>query len=598
MININSLHFSNMLSYGEDNLIRFNTPVTQLVGKNGAGKSAIPTILEEVLFNKNSKGIKKGDILHKFNGAVSYKASVQFDVGLDHYFLEKEVTSVTKVKLYKNDDNISGHTTTQTYKQVELILGISFPTFSKLVYQSMVSSLDFISATDSNRKKFLISLLGLEDYVDKESLLKEKLKTQKTEVASLEGSLTTLKSIVESSSTTGTPVIVPELILPDTSALEEYRANKVAELSNIDSKNKIISTNVTAKKELDNLAVVKAPHILVKGVVDLVAEQRRGRELTVLNSEYRKLDKVKDTCPTCNQSVDISDTLDRLALLENKIKSLNLELTPIAISNNKVEKDNAEITKYESYAKELGKLTARYDSTIDTDLVTADDLKSRISELTASIATSKATYASDKIKVDEAIKHNAATEVRIKQLTDANSKLVAAEEAFIEAHTLQDRLATLKMSFGTKGLIAFKIESLVKVFEELINQYLQELSDGDFTLKFIMDDTKLQIKIRSGSVEMDVKLLSSGEFNKVNTATLLAVRKMLTAISKVDIDVLFLDEVVSVLDPESKDTLIELLLKEQDLNTIIVSHGYTHPLASRMLITKENRVSRIDIDEQ
>ena len=112
-----------------------------------------------------------------------------------------------------------------------------------------------------------------------------------------------------------------------------------------------------------------------------------------------------------------------------------------------------------------------------------------------------------------------------------------------------------------------------------------------------MDETKLQINLRSDSVDMDIKSISSGEFNKVNTATLLAVRKMLTSISKIDINLLFLDEVVAVLDPESKDTLINLLLSEENLNTIVVSHGYTHPLASRLNVIKENKISRLELDE-
>jgi DNA repair exonuclease SbcCD ATPase subunit len=143
--------FSNILSYGEGNLIRFKDPVTQLIGSNGAGKSSIPIILEEGLFNKNSKGIKKGDLLNKFSTKPTYNISIQFDVEQDHYFIKKEVGTTTKVTLFKNDEEITGHTTTQTYKLVEGVLGVDFPTFTKLVYQSMVSSLDFISATDSTR---------------------------------------------------------------------------------------------------------------------------------------------------------------------------------------------------------------------------------------------------------------------------------------------------------------------------------------------------------------------------------------------------------------------------------------------------------------
>ena len=93
--------------------------------------------------------------------------------------------------------------------------------------------------------------------------------------------------------------------------------------------------------------------------------------------------------------------------------------------------------------------------------------------------------------------------------------------------------------------------------------------------------------------EVDIKSLSSGELNRVNTATLLAVRKLMSGVSKTHINLLFLDEVVSVLDEAGKDCLIEVLLKEKDLNSFVVSHGYNHPLAEKMDIIKVNGKSRI-----
>ena len=60
MITLKKLTWDNCFSYGSGNELDLNeSTVTQLVGTNGTGKSSIPLILEEVLFNKNSKGIKK-----------------------------------------------------------------------------------------------------------------------------------------------------------------------------------------------------------------------------------------------------------------------------------------------------------------------------------------------------------------------------------------------------------------------------------------------------------------------------------------------------------------------------------------------------------
>jgi DNA repair exonuclease SbcCD ATPase subunit len=154
-------------------------------------------------------------------------------------------------------------------------------------------------------------------------------------------------------------------------------------------------------------------------------------------------------------------------------------------------------------------------------------------------------------------------------------------------------LEVLKKSFSTNGLVAYKIENLVKDLEELTNEYLAELSDGRFTIEFSVSSDKLNVIITDNGNTIDILALSSGELARVNTATLLALRKLMNSISKSRINVLFLDEVISVLDEQGKEKLVEVLLNEE-LNTFIVSHGWTHPLLNKLEIVKDNEISRIE----
>ena len=57
---------------------------------------------------------------------------------------------------------------------------------------------------------------------------------------------------------------------------------------------------------------------------------------------------------------------------------------------------------------------------------------------------------------------------------------------------------------------------------------------------------------------------------------------------------LFLDEVTNVLDELGKEKMVEILLREENLNTYIVSHGWTHPLLSKIEVIKEDKVSYLD----
>ena len=67
MIILQKLKWDNCFSYGEGNELDLSsTTLTQIIGTNGMGKSSIPLIIEEALYNKNSKGIKKVDIPNRY----------------------------------------------------------------------------------------------------------------------------------------------------------------------------------------------------------------------------------------------------------------------------------------------------------------------------------------------------------------------------------------------------------------------------------------------------------------------------------------------------------------------------------------------------
>ena len=169
----------------------------------------------------------------------------------------------------------------------------------------------------------------------------------------------------------------------------------------------------------------------------------------------------------------------------------------------------------------------------------------------------------------------------------------------LDAHELrlessENKLAVLeilKKAFSTNGLLAYKIESLVKELEILTNEYLAEFSDGRFSINFVVENDKLNVEVSDNGNIIDILALSSGELARVNIATLVAIRKLMTSISRSQINVLFLDEVNQALDEQGKEKVVEVLLKEENLNTYLVSHGWTHPLLEKIEIIKEDNIS-------
>lgn len=201
---INSLTLSNFMSYAADVNIKLSDHrVTQLIGKNGLGKSTIGTALEELFYNKNSRGIKKADLFNWSSEKKEYKLSAQFTKDEDIYLVVKTVKSTAKIDLFKNGEVIGGHTATQTYKLIEEVLGCDFQTFTKLVYQSIGSSLDFLKATDANRKAFLVSLFDQEQYKETSERIKVARKEVSATLSHLEGQMSAITKVLSGKSKIG-----------------------------------------------------------------------------------------------------------------------------------------------------------------------------------------------------------------------------------------------------------------------------------------------------------------------------------------------------------------------------------------------------------
>ena len=118
--------------------------------------------------------------------------SLSFEKDGNEYNIVVDRKTNIKVKLEKNGEDISSHTATNTYKSLQEVLGIDFKTFSQLVYQNTNASLQFLTATDTNRKKFLIDLLHLDAYVNLFEVFKEASKESSNTLIAVSSEIATV----------------------------------------------------------------------------------------------------------------------------------------------------------------------------------------------------------------------------------------------------------------------------------------------------------------------------------------------------------------------------------------------------------------------
>lgn len=612
MITIKQLRWANAFSYGKDNKIDFvAAPLTQLVGRNGHGKSSIALILEEVLFNKNSKGIKKADILNRYVKDKSYTIELDFNRDGTDYTIKSSRGTAQTVKLFKDGVDISAHTATATYKMIEDILGFDHKSFAQIVYQSNASSLEFLTAPDTARKKFLIEILNLGKYTRAAEVFKEVATQLTKDIATVQSQVNTVTSWLNKYAKTDLTLkeyvevpVVKEILVTEAATLD-------SSINTIESTNKKISQNNTYKQLQAKIKLLPIPEKPEADIEGIKAEEKTINnqvvelQKTVKDSKafVQKMTKLEGVCPTCLQPIDthkISELVDEQDQIRNKAESdmnrLHIELSDITKESQKYW-DGLLVWQNAQKAQEDWE---KYHTLIDTELpetqLDKQTLQQQFSELQNSIAATKRMIVEAEQYNKEVTAHNTKVDLVSKQLVEMNQEL---ETYSGKLHELSERMSILNVltkTFSTTGLVAYKIESLVKDLEDITNKYLVDLSDGRFQIGFkISASDKLNVVITDNGKDIEILALSGGEKARVNVATLLAIRKLMQTLSSSRINLLILDETVETLDTDGKEKLVEVLLQEEHLNTFLVSHGFSHPLLEKINVIKRNNISQIEV---
>lgn len=602
---LKTVKFSDMFSYGPKNELSLNkNRITQLDAPNGSGKTTIAYIIQELLFSKNVKGIKKTDIINRYSKSKNWEGSLTFSVDDKEYEISvKRVGAASKVQLLENGKDVSEHKVPDTYKKLADLLGSDFTVFSQLTYQSASNLLDFLNATDTNRKKFLINLFNLEKYLTIGEKVKTALASVEKENSALAVELKTITSFLDS---TTIPKKQEEKLVPirdDSLAVRLAEVKK--ELENINATCKTIDKNNMLIRDRDSLVFsysVEDPgdfldtELLNNYTFEI---NRLAKEISAKTKEANTI-SLNDKCPACGQSIDNSHLI--------KIKqdlSTALEIDQAAYEGAKEEK--AKLTKVQKDWKakkdafdlnqlsitRFEQLTQLIDESIPTSYPDFNALTKEKQELEYKIAEQNQ-LVNDVTNFNKQVSaHNAKVDALIEQKAEFLIRQEALNSSIMSVQNRLNKLTILKKAFSPTGIVAFKLENLTKELENSINRYLSMMSDGQFQVEFVLDKEKLNIAVINNGIASPIETVSAGEFSRIQTSVLLAIRSLLSVLGGSSINLLFLDEITGVLDEEGKEKLIETLQKEENLNVFLISHEFSHPLIDKIQIIKENNISSI-----
>ena len=179
--------------------------------------------------------------------------------------------------------------------------------------------------------------------------------------------------------------------------------------------------------------------------------------------------------------------------------------------------------------KEWEDLYRSIDKNLPTEIINKAELEAKIQTVKTKLLEAKQEIEKIAKENEKRTKNNTRIEIIQNQTDGFIEKLNTAKDILDQQKDLDTNLEILKKAFSTNGLLAYKIENLVKELEELTNTYLAELSDGRFTLEFIVSNDKLNVQITDNENIVDIDwaciIFCGHTCKRKNTATLIAIRK-------------------------------------------------------------------------
>jgi len=169
-------NFSNMFSYGEDNLIRFDNArgIMGIFAPNASGKSSMWDALSFCIYDRTSRTNVSKNVLN--NRKDNFYCKFNFEIDGVDYFIERTAKWTRKktnlkvdVSFWKEDggviESLNGEQRRETNKNIEKYLG-KFEDFVLTALSLQGNNALFIDKSQSERKEILSQFIGV-DIFDK-----------------------------------------------------------------------------------------------------------------------------------------------------------------------------------------------------------------------------------------------------------------------------------------------------------------------------------------------------------------------------------------------------------------------------------------------
>jgi len=552
---IKKVEWKNFSSYGNrKQSLEFpeESGLFQIIGENGSGKSSISQVITFALYGK-VEGKKLGDIPNRINGNAWVKLefessgkSIRIERGLEPSLFDLYVDGM------KYDQ--AGSRSVQDYL-TEDILGIPYYVFNNTILLSINDFKSFIKMSVQDKRAIVDKIFGFHILNMMRDALKDENKRIKEEMENLSGQMTSITSSIQKSN--------QEM---------ENLARQIEE----ESKGRIesLSDSLSAFQKLQEIhnqkiSEFKKSEENFKSAISS-ANQSLFESRSKLKEINRKLNLYdSEKCPTCESDLNTE--------FHSGIKS---EL----LSESK--KLEAEVSSLESAYLEMKERESKFNTERNEIREKGQKISSKIIEISNELAKLNDPEKTDK-QMESLRRITSKLEEDSERLNSDNFK-VAEKSNWIKI--LDDIL-------GEKGVKQMAIKTILP---PLNSEILDLMSQMHLDYQVIFDE-EFKASIYHMGIEIPVQTLSTGEMKKVDFVVLVSIMKLMK-MKFSTINLLFLDELFSSVDPDGIHAILKILKKitrDLGLNIFVINHApMPHEIFDwKIEVSKTNNFSNIQLDK-
>jgi len=551
---IQKIEWRNVASYGNKTQILElpeKSGLIQVVGENGVGKSTISDVITFGLYGK-LEGKKLKDIPNRSNKSAWMKITFEQDGRI--YEVERGLDpSLFQLSIDGNIYDQAGKDNVQDFLSND-ILKIPYYVFNNTISLSINDFKSFLKMSTADKKLIIDKIFGFYILNEMRDILKEETKNIKSSIDRLSGEIfATGRSIAAS------------------------------------------------QKELDELQ----QRIVENAGSEIGSAEEnleKYRELLKLHSDKLKDFRSKENEAQRNvtKSYEIlSDLSSKIKELDSKMNLYNNEKCPTCKSDlstdfHKNVFDDLSNTR-EKYTDDLKDLKKNYEDAkkVQSDLATIkNDLFTKGGKIESAIRTLQ-----DKLKTLKTAKNNDQLNSIRKLLNSANDDLSNFSQEKTVWEERQIWVKTLDEVLSEKGVKQLAIKSILP---SLNNEILNTLLSLHLPYKVVFNE-EFNAQIFHMGEEISSQTLSTGEMKKVDFAVLVAIIKLMK-IRFSSVNILFLDEIFSSVDPDGVHSILNTLRKLSDdlsMNIFVINHAPmpTEIFDYKIEISKKNNFSDIAFEK-